>query len=398
MLKRINIFNKETDEMVTLSDIILSTDEAHLQKCQSEVARVKKIVSEIPQHMGWTNKDLVNYLSLQGHSSKYVMKADSISASSTYRTDMIMTSDGLKVLEFNIDNTLPQCQVSDNLKKLLGLSSSYTSNFLNLSGLPLTSWLDLASDFVLNRPFNKPLVIWDVDRDSEYWMSQRHQILSCLSKLNKSQTLVTGIEQLVHSYDSKLHTRMFAYIHLLQDSICFPQSKELINEIASSIIFDNKLLLGYLFEEQVQEKLTSYEITLIEKYIPKTILTKSLNLQNKVDLVNTKNQWILKKGNSWQGQNVVFGSLVSEEVFLNILSLNDWIAQEYVKPIHLPVNLINGSDRVASQGTNLLNFFYTNNRFSGSLIRLSKKPTHLIGAIDYKNIIPVPFITHRSAL
>lgn len=393
LLTRVNSNFKDKKEYLVCSDSILAVKHYQLSNWQSEIVRLKKLLTEIPKRLGWNLNDIIQNLNIKETDQKYLMAASELSPSTVFRTDMIMTAYGPKILEFNLDKTVPQFQVPYSLKNIYGLSRKYCDEFYKLSGIPFPDWLDLARMFATKNKNIRQDIFWDVDRTSENVLNQRNQILKSYAKIKNNTLLKTGINSLVDDYSSKNHHRIFAYVHFLNNQDVNITSTDLANEIGSAIVFDNKLLLGYLYTKDFVELLSKDEVNLVNKYVPKTRLTKNLTTKEKLELVKDKNNWVLKKGNSWQGQDVLIGKSTSQEQFAATLDLKNWIIQEYVEPNQLRVNLIDGHNDFKSEGTNLLNFYFIDDTFSGSIIRVCKTKMFKIGAIDYKNVIPIPLIS-----
>lgn len=160
--------------------------------------------------------------------------------------------------------------------------------------------------------------------------------------------------------DPELHQ---ALLHsYLDNKLVFPDSP--IHRILG-----NKMLLALLHDERVLAALTVEQQQWVERYVPKAIKIGSSSAE-KQQIIANKDQWVLKKSTSLQGQDVVIGKETSVADWTDKINGMDesdfWVVQQYCEPdeIYLPDDELN-----ASVHTPVWGVFDGGGQYAGSLVR-----------------------------
>lgn len=103
--------------------------------------------------------------------------------------------------------------------------------------------------------------------------------------------------------------------------------------LPQSYFAGRKDLFAVWYEDWFRNMLCDKEIDLIEKCIPKTYLLSN-NLISKNQLLNNKNEWVLKPVSGYGGKGVYVGKQMSDNKWKQIIGKHFgsklWIAQEYI--------------------------------------------------------------------
>lgn len=108
-------------------------------------------------------------------------------------------------------------------------------------------------------------------------------------------------------------------------------------------LIGNKILMALLYEDKVMAELTSAEVGFIKAYIPwsKRFIEQTVSWEGQAfqlsDLLKQQqHRFVLKKGESMRGEDVIIGQAVSQEVWVKeveqLINAGGWLVQEYCPP------------------------------------------------------------------
>jgi len=239
------------------------------------------------------------------------------------RPDILCSSNGLKILELNIDTAIaPQSLVA------------YLQNWHNVkieeSSVFVSPFVKVLSDIV--NSLQKPVAFLGTKEMKDFanvvdeWFVNEINSLSnypvkfypCDKWFKKSEVSEPIFIRWFSLYQMNRHKDMKqAYNSLLTHShdLC---------PISSFPILDSKSILSELWELKSQSKVNSEEGRVIEKYIPYTLelSERNINIDSDLikDVINNKSKYVLKKSRSHGARDVYIG---------NMLSLNEWSKKIY---------------------------------------------------------------------
>ena len=142
-------------------------------------------------------------------------------------------------------------------------------------------------------------------------------------------------------------------------------------------VLGNKMLLAILHEKSVQEQLDEKDREYIKKHIPWTVKSNctEVEFEGKTHfltdlLINQKDRFVIKKGNSKQGKHVYIGCTTDVEEWRSIVAKfgndNAWLVQEFYEP----ENIIACDDK-SQLGVfkPVWGVYCLNNSYAGSVVR-----------------------------
>jgi hypothetical protein len=244
-------------------------------------------------------------------------------------------------------------------------------------------------------------VFWDLEGRSQDAIADRTMALDFLEKNGLTVNLKLGQELRAPDKSSNGFVfRIFAYTHFATNNawdayLKLPKNLLKGNEIAaSSFLFDSKVFLALLWEDSVQSCLSADEVSIIKRYIPRSLRPESVSSDKMNEICDQKDHWVLKKGTSFQGRDVILGreaSLSDWRTHLkNAIGTGGYIIQEFIKPTLQTIESTDGDRFIELNGASLMNFYYVDNHFSGMISRFRvDDQTQKIGAIDGITTIPV---------
>ena len=121
-----------------------------------------------------------------------------------------------------------------------------------------------------------------------------------------------------------------------------------INNFGAMVISEDKGILAVLSSPRFGRLFTSEELKLIARHIPWTRIVADAVVELGLEtLLENRAKYVLKPRNSTRGQDVLVGAYASEDQWATVIEKslkNEYVIQEYVKPLNLPI--INMRDSV----------------------------------------------------
>ncbi len=367
-----------------------------------DILRLKKIICSLPERVGMDHQELID--TFQMNLGEYRLSLeDMASVSVFFRPDCILTEQGPKVIEFNIDSgclSLPSGMVLKEFYQCVSGLSKYIHT--SYGALMQDSFFaeQAFADYLKNKK-NARYFLWDIANRTRDVVNDRNLIMEYLKGQGIELKLLEGTKVLLERYKPNDYLfRFFAYPHFAVNKnweIYQGLPKSMIKSFdvsASSFLYDSKIFLALLWDKNIQKFLASDEIDLIAKYIPKSQAVDRLDGKELADIILNKNKWILKKGTSFQGKDVFIGrETAAEDWKQNMVEAKankGYIIQEIVSSLKIQIELTDGTHFRQSEGANLMNFYYVGNKFSGIVFRFKVSSGCLkVGAIDGRETFPV---------
>jgi len=145
----------------------------------------------------------------------------------------------------------------------------------------------------------------------------------------------------------------------------------------SAYLCGTKNLFALWYEPWFQKLLTVQEIKTIKKYIPKTYGLNS-SILTKEQLINNKNQWVIKPTQGFGGTGVHIGCQLDSKKWQKIVESHYksrlWIAQEFVPAKIYTIFNLDTCEQNITESKGFLNIspWYINGKMAGISARYSK--------------------------
>ena len=372
-----------------------------LYTAAKDLLRIKEIICGLPQLLNLSHRD---FLSKLGESSNLLdfSKNESLEwKSSFFRPDCILTSQGLKILEMNIDNGSMAMYGGMALKSFYKMQSLLPKYINSVGGVAIDETLDIENNlfqyFKNIQDCGKRIYFWDLALRSEAVRTERDREIAYLRNKGIEISLVLGKEILhVPANGDSYVFRYFAYPHIFKKNSDLP---EIFSEIpgilfkngdlgGTSSLYDHKVNLALLWNHKVQSQLSLKDVELIQKYIPESYFVDDL-----LPKLTDRTDWVLKQGIGFQGAQVLLGSDCSQEEWDIALSeakiKSGFVLQKKVQALSLQARATDGYSSKYVGQNHVLNMFFVDNKFCGSWFRLASNAQGKVGAIDSENILGV---------
>lgn len=377
-----------------------------ISSAASDILRIKEIICSLPNLLGLSHRQFLTQLGEPSNLLDFSKNESFEWQSSFFRPDCVMTPQGLKILEMNIDNGSMAMYGGMALKSFYKMQNTLSHYISSSGGVSIEDTLDIEEGlyqyFKKIQDNGKKIYFWDLSIRSEAVRSERDREIAYFKNRGLEIQLVLGNEvlEVPLSKDSYVF-RYFAYPHILKPQSPLP---DIFSQIPSMIlsngdlgvtsaIYDNKVNLALLWSPSVQSRLSATDIQIIRKYIPETYIVDD-NLPTLAD----RSEWVLKQGIGFQGAQVVMGDECSQTDWESALSearaKNHFVVQSRMHALNLNVQATDGQNVKTIGQNHVLNMFFVDNKFCGSLFRLASTAKGKIGAIDSNKIIgALPIIT-----
>lgn len=383
---------------------LLALDAKVVNSWAEDILSLKKLVCELPGRLRQDARTYSARLAEDKRMSRY-LQHDSLSwVSPFFRPDCILTAEGLKILEFNIDNgsmafaagVAPKLFYSSIGGLEAHLSGSYRTS-LNTSFSAETvfgNYLKRLQDQ------GRVVHIWDIEGRSESVRRDRGVILDMLRSAEVDFKVVEGRNILGTISPVNYYFRYFAYLHYFYPEsglgdVFFEFPRKMIdnNDIsASSVIYDDKLNMAALWSKECWRLLNNRERRLVRQYIPRSYSRSTVTEATLKTILHEKDSWVVKSGNSFQGKAVHMGQDTAPAEWVKrcglVMGANNYMFQECADAAAIPVEVTDGEKLFPVRKGHVMNFYFVNNSFSGLLFRLRPGGVGAkIGAIDSVNVI-----------
>jgi hypothetical protein len=306
-----------------------------------------------------------------------------------FRPDCVVTADGIKIVEFNIDFGSCGVEVGIELKRLMSAAGVALQD--------LNQWFNADQayvDYLIGRCHGRPLLIWDIEGRSKEFVSDRMRFLSLLEQKGLDTVLCEGAIK-SDLARGKVVLRYFAYPHFLglanlHDSLRVLDQK--VNDVdVSSCLLDSKQNMAMLYESAVAGSLPEPINSIVLKYV---LPTFKVNDKVRSQLLQEKDRWVIKRFSGFQGNAVWVGRDVDEalwgQVVTESLLSDDCVCQYFCEATSMQVAVTDGNSLWQHVGPHLINFFFIDNTYSGAIGRLGLLSNQKkIGRVDGLSSIPV---------
>lgn len=367
-----------------------------------DLLQIKKMIVSLP--------DIVNITDFK---SKYQLTTELYEAFLTvnqsldtcFRPDCILTDEGLKVLEFNIDPGAMMVQSGVPPREaLLAYMQFMKKNVEELDVLRKSYCADKEwADFLRAKSNGAKILLWDIPRGSEN-LGIRKEIQTVLLQAGVSTDFISGMEvsDFINS-DSYKVFRMFSYPHLQSNSIIRSIFSSLTGDQkhflgVRNLIFDSKINFAFLWSAEVQMRLNDAQKILVKKYVPETYLLNQKTYSDEFEKkLKNKDMWVLKAINSFQGQGVHIGKELMLADWLNLLSEKAhsglYVIQKMQQMREFGIYWLGvGSEMPTVCESHLLNLFFVNDKFVGSSCRVNSSRALKVGAVDNTQTYALPVL------
>lgn len=365
-----------------------------------DILQIQKLIKKLPEILNVTDFKAQYHLTEELHEA---YQAVNQSLDSCFRPDCVLTNSGLKVLEFNIDPGAMMVQTGVSPREILLAylhSTKKNVHYLDQvreSYAAENKWVE----FLRKSSIGKNVVFWDIPRDPDN-LGIRKQIESVLLNAGFPVEFISGDEILkLQDMDNLKIFRVFSYPHLqtnkLMHSIFLKLHSEQKNQLGvRNLIFDSKLNFAILWSLKVSKKLNDVESDLVTKYIPETYILneKIYSEESKADLLD-KDMWVLKAINGFQGNEIYLGKEVMGEDWGALLEKHmvsgNFILQRMQQSKKFNIRWL-GSDEPTLAESHLLNLFFIDSEFVGSVCRVTSSGVLKVGAVDNKQTYALPLL------
>lgn len=372
--------------------------ESLISEWANDILQIKKIIKDLPNVLGITDIQSSYHLTPELYEA-YLTINQSLDV--CFRPDCILTDDGLKIIEFNIDSGSMMVQTGvpprEILLTYLQLAKGSTNDLeqVKKSYFAEKAW----TNFLAQEAAGTSIYLWDVPRKKED-LKLRQEIENVFSKVGVEAIFISG-EDILESIKNE-HVkifRMFSYPHLQSNYSMRSIFRELEDGNRNllgvrNMVFDSKINFAFLWSSEVNEGLQEFQKNLIRKYIPETyVLSNKMDSKIRDDVFKNKDQWVLKAINSFQGKDVYLGKDIVPVEWVNLLKIHQlsggYIVQKLQQPKQFKIRWL-GLDSQTVNGAHLLNLFYVNDVFAGSVVRVTRGMVSKIGAVDNNQIYTLP--------
>ena len=378
-------------------------EEHSLNKVASELLELKNLIYDLPQRLKLSHSE---FLQIQGMPNDLLRFAahDHVSwRPKIFRPDCILTPDGLKVIEMNIDNGALAMYGEIYAKSFFNLNTKlrqfwWQQSHGGLDGVLKT--FDLFAKYLMEKQTSGHKIFWwDLKDRPQELENERAQVIESLRKKGLDVSLILGEDILTVPHESKTYVfRTFAYVHFFNEG---HDLQEIFERIPSRLIeqgdlginsalYDNKVNMDLLRSRDVLDVLSEKEHDLVQRLIPETYKLGKGQETPKI-ILRDKDAWTCKAGIGFQGKHVRLGSEYSpEEWALHLMSVvqdpRSWIIQKRVEPIPISIQATNGLEWKTLGAGHIVNFFFVGDHFAGTWLRVSNH-REKIGAPDGINTI-----------
>lgn len=194
-----------------------------------------------------------------------------------------------------------------------------------------------------------------------------------------------------HHWRSGFQQRYSALLHAIQNNSFIP-----INNFAAMVFSEDKGMLAVLTDPKFANIFTKEELEFILKHIPHT---QRLSPKTYDPFARQNEQYVLKPANDGRGQGVVIGCEVSNDAWKDLIAKclgGDYIIQEHIEPLRLPVVYANNRDEVMVQEMYHTGaIFVLNGKASGFLSRVSTNRITNVGVEGY--LQPIISLTRSTS-
>ncbi len=163
-----------------------------------------------------------------------------------------------------------------------------------------------------------------------------------------------------------------------------------------SQIIHNKIIFSILHDQEKVSFLNQKQKKFIEKYIPYTVVFDDNNKQLKEELLECKNEYILKPGDWFACHGVYAGADYTEDEWKEIIAEikdEEYIAQEYFKVPRRKMLTIKDDDLYLEDYNQLTGVYLYNQKFQGIYCRAGRE--NIIGSLVESFTIPA-FLTEKK--
>lgn len=311
------------------------------------------------------------------------------------RGDFIMSSTGLKLLEFNIATNVGGWQAS--IVKDQYFSNKIIVEFLKKNKLEVQvdDTLTLFFKYYIENTIKyvenveKEINIFNIINPKEGARFFQNQFKIVLQKYfpeytgkmycTKPKNMFIK-NDMVFLGDKRIHA-------IIDNSVTigerfyesFGKNNVMIFNTPIGQILTNKLNMALLHDPKYNHVFSDEELAFIRQIIPYSFRIEPVNYDKLEDLVNNKNSWVIKHGYSSRGLDVFIGKEVSNNKWIEILDLSkkdrNWIAQEFVESNLYKYQLKEGG---ITDHNVIWGLFICGNEFSGGFLRIMPEKSSLI--------------------
>lgn len=407
----LNLFSG-TKAYFASSFICLDQDE--LGQWAQDFLQIKKLVCTLGHRMGLDPEAYYSLFNLSPDLMELLCKNKSQWVPSFFRPDCILTENGPKLVDFNIDN--------GSMAFTAGLESKnfYKSDKIIREYIEQKYGFGLDASFGAEREFvnylsriqylGNKIQIWDIPGRSEDQKKERNSLLQFYRTQGLSIELIES-ESIPRDPKKGVYTfRFFAYIHFAKKP---EQLRKFFGETAglslesadvgfSSITYDNKINMALLWSSDVQKFLTPEEIRLVTKYIPKTYGLNRLTPSQLTSVRSNREEWVLKAGTGIQGLDVHLGLELNDDQWIEMIATalrtGNSIVQERSIPLKLDIEFTDGRSEITVDGAHIMNFYYVNDKFSGVVFTVNRdRKMTKVGVVDSLDVfVALPVFVKKS--
>lgn len=182
-----------------------------------------------------------------------------------------------------------------------------------------------------------------------------------------------------HHWRSNYRQRYAALLHAIQNNSFIP-----INNMAAMVFSEDKGILSVLADPEFSDIFTTEELNFISQHIP---YTRRLYSNNSECFTKQHERYVMKPANDGRGQGVVIGCEVTKDVWNDLLTrclCGDYIIQEHIEPLRLPV--VYANDRNEAKVQDMYHtgaIFILNGKACGFLSRVSSNRITNVGVEGY---------------
>lgn len=402
--RSVNLLRRLSGEELCFPTGLIPLEAGQVREWADGLLRLKRLICGLQARIGMETEPYLALYNLPTAALEYLNRSWARPLSGFFRPDCILTRDGPKVLEFNIDPGsmvfIAGMSPKDFYRKVGSMDADLQKSYG--TGLEGSFWAErkFASLLAGMQASGRKIFFWDIAGRGEAQVRERARELDYFRDCGLNIELLEGDEVLRHAAPGNYIFRYFAYTHFLtphpslRDSYFrLPADILASSDIsAASVLYDSKLNLSMLWDPAVQSRLDPEERALIKRYVPRSYRSGSVPPDVMNSVLRDKGNWIVKSGTGCQGRGTFAGPDLSAEDWRSRVEAaehdKDHIFQERVTPAALPVELTDGKESFPPGEGHILNFYFVDEEFSGLLFRLTKGGSGTkIGAIDAKAVV-----------
>lgn len=304
------------------------------------------------------------------------------------RGDFILTNDGLKCIEFNLGTNLGGWE--NNIIQNLYLKNILITTFIKENQLVILPQDTLAQEFThiiestiqnvknIDNEVNTVFFYNPGIEKSQYYIDLYSQCIKKFKSLKGALFFSSSKELSVKENKVYLvNIRIAAVVDMgdlckVEVFKCFKLNTVMVYNTPVSHILGDKLNMALLHDENFNHRFSHRDLELIRKYIPYALRIEPVNFEKLEDVIQNKDEWVLKPGQGAAGKGVFVGKEMSQDKWKNLIESakknRNSIVQKFCAP--LAFDYMDKENNITLHHL-VFGFFVFGNTYADGLIRLT---------------------------